>query len=292
MTTTEKTTITVSASINAPIEKVWELWTAPKHIMQWNNASPDWHTPKAENDLRTGGRFSSRMEAKDGSFGFDFGGVYDEVKMHKVIAYTIGDGRKVKVNFTGNGNTTEVVEAFEAEGTNPVEMQRGGWQAILNNFKKYVEAKTNQETLHFEISIHARPEKVYKTMLDEKGYNEWTSVFNPTSRFRGSWEKGAKILFIGTDKDGKEGGMVSRIRENIPNRFVSIEHLGELKDGKEITTGPEIEKWAGAQENYTYKEDNGKTLLVVELDSNQEFKSYFEDTYPKSLQKLKEVCER
>lgn len=140
MTIAEKTSITVEASINAPIEKVWKLWSSPEHITQWCSASDGWHTPRAENDLRTGGKFLSRMEAKDGSFGFDFGGVYDEVKTNERIAYTMGDGRKVNITFTSAGNTTKVVETFEAESENPIEMQHGGWLAILNNFKKYTEA--------------------------------------------------------------------------------------------------------------------------------------------------------
>lgn len=140
METQQTTVITVENTINAPVDKVWEFWSKPEHITQWSNASDDWHTPKAENDLRTGGKFLSRMEAKDGSFGFDFGGVYDEVRNNEYIEYTMGDGRKVKITFSTNGNTTKVVESFEAETTNSVEMQRGGWQAILDNFKKYAEA--------------------------------------------------------------------------------------------------------------------------------------------------------
>jgi len=139
METANKTNITVEATVNAPVEKVWKLWSGPEHITKWANASDDWHTTRAENDLREGGKFLSRMEAKDGSFGFDFGGVYDAVKTNQLIEYTIGDGRKVTIQFTGKGNETKVVETFEAESTNPVEMQRGGWQAILDNFKKYAE---------------------------------------------------------------------------------------------------------------------------------------------------------
>ena len=139
METQEKTIITVENTINAPVEKVWEFWTKPEHITKWNNASDDWHSPRAENDVRAGGNFLVRMEAKDGSFGFDFGGTYDVVKKNEYIEYTMGDGRKVTVAFSGKGNSTKVVESFEAESTNPVEMQKGGWQAILDNFKKYTE---------------------------------------------------------------------------------------------------------------------------------------------------------
>ena len=140
METTQKITITVEALINAPIEKVWINWTLPEYITQWNNASDDWHTTSAINDLQVGGKFSARMEAKDGSFGFDFWGIYDEVKTNELISYTLGDGRKVSISFNSDGNTTKVTETFEAEEENPVEMQRGGWQAILDNFKKYTEA--------------------------------------------------------------------------------------------------------------------------------------------------------
>ena len=140
METGSNTRITVQNSIKAPAQKVWEYWSKPEHITKWSNASDDWHTPRAENDLREGGKFLSRMEARDGSMGFDFGGVYDEVKEHNRIAYTMGDGRKVEVDFETRGDETKVVETFDAENTHPVEMQRGGWQAILDNFKKYVEA--------------------------------------------------------------------------------------------------------------------------------------------------------
>jgi uncharacterized protein YndB with AHSA1/START domain len=139
MTTGNNVKITVKTSVNAPVEKVWEYWTEPKHITQWNNASDDWHTPVAENDLSVGGKFLTRMEAKDGSFGFDFGGIYDEVKLNEVISYTMGDGRKVTITFKSQGNETEVIETFDAETTNPIEMQQAGWQAILDNFKKYAE---------------------------------------------------------------------------------------------------------------------------------------------------------
>jgi uncharacterized protein YndB with AHSA1/START domain len=136
----EKQKISIEATVHAPVTKVWNFWSESKHIVKWNNASDDWHTTRAENDLRVGGKFLSRMEAKDGSFGFDFLGVYDEVKNHEVIAYTMGDGRKARVVFSATDTETKVVTTFEAETENSIELQRGGWQAILNNFKKYVES--------------------------------------------------------------------------------------------------------------------------------------------------------
>jgi uncharacterized protein YndB with AHSA1/START domain len=140
MGTTQKENITVESLIQAPAEKVWEYWTKPEHVTKWNHASDDWHTTHAENDLRVGGKFGSRMEARDGSMGFDFNGVYDEVKNNEQIAYTIEGGRKVKITFNSNGKETRVTETFEAETENSLELQRRGWQAILDNFKKYVEA--------------------------------------------------------------------------------------------------------------------------------------------------------
>jgi len=140
MEPTNATSITVETTVKAPVEKVWKFWSAPEHIKQWSHASDDWHTPTAENDLTPGGKFMSRMEAKDGSFGFDFGGVYDEVRPNELITYTMGDGRKVKVSFSSLGNETKITETFEPESSNPIEMQRGGWQVILDNFKKYTEA--------------------------------------------------------------------------------------------------------------------------------------------------------
>lgn len=139
METGEKVTITVETTVHAPVEKVWEYWTEPQHITKWSFASDDWHAPNAENDLRVGGSFTTRMEAKDGSFGFEFGGVYDEIKPNHFISYILGDGRKVTVTFISQENNTKVVETFEAEGTNSIEQQKAGWQAILDNFKKYSE---------------------------------------------------------------------------------------------------------------------------------------------------------
>ncbi|WP_202081291.1 SRPBCC family protein [Caldalkalibacillus salinus] len=142
MGSSKPVTITVETTVHAPVEEVWEYWTEPKHITQWCFATDEWHAPKADNDLRVGGKFVTRMEAKDGSFGFDFAGVYDEVRKNECIAFSLEDGRKTTVTFVSLGNQTRVTEAFEAENTNEIEMQKEGWQAILDNFKKYSELNT------------------------------------------------------------------------------------------------------------------------------------------------------
>jgi len=136
----KKDQLTVEVTVDAPVSTVWEKWTNPEDICRWNNASPDWHTTKAENNLTVGGKFLARMEAKDGSFGFDFWGVYDNIITYQLIEYTLGDERKVVISFQPVGEKTKVVETFEAETTNSLELQQGGWQAIMDNFKRYVEA--------------------------------------------------------------------------------------------------------------------------------------------------------
>ncbi|MBL7774669.1 MAG: SRPBCC family protein [Saprospiraceae bacterium] len=134
-----QTPITVEATVNASVQKVWDAWTGSEHIVKWNQASDDWHCPQAKNDLQPGGRFTFTMAAKDGSFSFDFSGTYDSVDRHRTIAYTMDDGRKAQVLFEEKGGKTHICETFDAENMHAEEMQRAGWQAILDNFKKYVE---------------------------------------------------------------------------------------------------------------------------------------------------------
>lgn len=132
--------ITIRATIKAPRDVVWKYLTEPAHVVHWNHASDDWHTTSAENDLQVGGKFNYRMEAKDGSFGFDFGGVYEQIVKEQLIRYSLGDNRKVSIELSGLGDVTVVTETFDAENENPLEMQQTGWQAILNNLKQYTES--------------------------------------------------------------------------------------------------------------------------------------------------------
>jgi uncharacterized protein YndB with AHSA1/START domain len=145
MTSSEEK-ITVAVKIKLPVEKVWELWTMPQHIIHWNNASEDWQTSRAENDLRVGGKFLFHMEAKDGSVGFDFSGEYNSILKHKFIGYMLDDNRSVSIIFAQKGNETEVSESFDPENVYPAELQKAGWQSILNNFKKYAESSVSSLT--------------------------------------------------------------------------------------------------------------------------------------------------
>lgn len=150
------------------------------------------------------------------------------------------------------------------------------------------------QKLQFKIEINAPANKVYNFMLgldDLETYKKWTSAFNPTSTYVGTWEKGSKIHFLGTDSEGNTGGMVSEIAENIPNSFVSIKHIGLLKDGIEVLEGPDVEKWAGGLENYSFNEVDQTTHLTIEVDTTDEYVSYFNETWVKALQILKEMSE-
>lgn len=132
--------VTVTATVHADRKKVWDYYNRPEHITKWNFADPSWHCPSASNDLRVGGKYAARMEAKDGSFGFDFEAIYDEVVDGEKFTYTMPNGRQASVSFKKNGDQTEVDVTFDPETENPIEMQKNGWQAILNNFKSYTEA--------------------------------------------------------------------------------------------------------------------------------------------------------
>lgn len=287
----EKLVITVSTTVRAPLQRVWDLFTEPLHIIHWNHASDDWQTSYAESDFRPGGAFLSRMEARDGSEGFDFTGRYSEIIPGKSIASTLDDGRNVHVSFQEREGVTLVTESFEAEDQNSAELQRAGWQAILDNFKKYAEGYGQKEMLHFETTINNSPDIVFRIMLEDEAFRKWTVPFNPTSRFTGSWEKGDRILFLGTEPDGKSGGMLCRIRENIPGKFLSIESVREVVDGKEVTGEEHPGSWRGSLENYSLKLTDGRTLLCVDTDIPADFKPFFLEKWPKALEILKELCE-
>lgn len=283
--------ITIQTQVSAPINLVWTAFTSPRHIPNWNFASEDWHCPWAKGELKTGGHFTHRMEARDGSMGFDFEGTYQVIIPNEKLSYLIEDGRAVEVFFSQQGQFTRIRETFEAETTHTEELQRTGWQAILDNFKHYVE-KIAPEALHFEIEIQAPVAHVFEKMLADESYRIWTAPFSPGSFYEGTWEKGSKIYFLMMDENGEKSGMVSQILDHIPQRYISIEHLGMIDKGKEITSGPEVEAFQGVTENYSFYPKNDGTLLLVDIESVGEYKDHFNEMWPKALEKLKEICEK
>ena len=148
------------------------------------------------------------------------------------------------------------------------------------------------QKLKFSIIINSPIEKVWNTMLEDKTYRIWTETFAKDSHYVGSWNKGSKILFLGPNEQGIMGGMVSRIKENRKHEYISIEHLGVVDNGKEDTTSDAVKLWAGSLENYTFKNLNGKTELLVDMDINDDYKDMFNDMWPKALKKLKEIAEK
>lgn len=288
----DKTILNIRATVNAPLARVWLFFTHPNHIVRWNGASDDWHCPQASNDLKVGGRFNYRMEARDASFAFDFEGTYTAVEPQKFIAYVMDDDRRVEISFEAKGDTTIVSEQFEAEAMNPEEMQLAGWQAILDNFKRHTERAVGDKPLHFEQMIAASPEKVHRLMLEDVTYREWTAIFNPGSYFEGSWDEGAEIRFIGHNENGQKEGMIGHIAVHKPRQYVSIAYNGVVDKGVDRFTGPDVEALTSGREEYRFVARDGQTLLVVDMDDPGPYADYFTETWPLALQKLKEICER
>ncbi|MBS9525816.1 SRPBCC domain-containing protein [Litoribacter alkaliphilus] len=283
--------VKLTVSIKAPLSQVWGSWTSAEHIVNWNFASEDWHCPKAKLELRSGGEFSYHMAAKDGSQAFDFKGEFEEVVPMQMIKFHLDDGRKVQVHFKQMKDHVEIVEEFEAESSHSIEMQRQGWQAILENFKVYTESLSKLHRLHFDVQIEAPAQAVYEIMLAPDTYREWTAAFHPGSYYKGKWEVGETLYFIGPDAEGRESGMVAKVTKAKPGEIVGVEMLGMLDKGVEVTEGPEIETWKGAVEEYRFEERDSATTVRVTVDTIGEYKAYFEETWPKALQILKTICE-
>lgn len=172
-----------------------------------------------------------------------------------------------------------------------MEYQQQGWQAILENFKAYVEKNQHLDLLFFSTKIKANKEKVFRTMLDPDSYPRWTSEFSPGSYYEGNWEEGSKIKFLTMNDQGKTSGIVSKIDENIPNKSVTIVHMGFVEDEQEVYEGKELEEWKGALEKYNFWENSGETLVQVFNHVGDTYRDYFIKTWPKALAKLKQICE-
>lgn len=283
--------IVITTTLKAPLKTVWNCYTHPIHIIHWNNASEDWHTTFAEADMRQGGKFLSRMEAKDGSAGFDFTGTYTQVKPHSILAYELADSRKVEVLFEETTKDIAVTVTFDAENENPIDMQKAGWYTILSNFKAYTENPATRNMLHFDVKIECAIEMVFAKMFEKKTYNAWAGVFEQGSTFKGDWQRGSQMHFVYADEDEEEQGLIAKVRENIPNRFISLEYIGLVQNSQEVFEGEDVEDWEGALENYSFRAKENATIVSVDLDSTEDFVPFLKSTWPKALAKLKELCE-
>lgn len=209
--------ITVKTIVRASIEQVWEAWTLPKHIIQWNQASEDWHTLHAENDLRAGGRFLSRMEAKDGSQGFDFSGQYNEVQPLEYIYYTLDDGREVKIHFSAKENSTEIIESFDPEETFSHEMQQQGWQAILNQFKKYAESSFENQNMQT-----AKKYLLHGKLTAKKGsQEELTAILLKAAQLM-TEVNGCRLYAVSRDREDDSAVFVTEIWDSKEDHDLSL----------------------------------------------------------------------
>jgi uncharacterized protein YndB with AHSA1/START domain len=277
--------ITVSVTVHASVSKAWNYYTNPIHITGWNFASDDWCCPWAKNDLQVGGLFSSRMEARDGSEGFEFGGYYTEVQTETMTKYIMGDPSKIsdtdriaEVRFEKLGeNETKVTVEFQPETENPIEMQQGGWQSVLDNYKKYVE-RINET----EITIKARAEKVWKAITTSQGVESYL----PGMKVVSSWNVGSEVEYTCYNKDGSimmwnDNEMIWKgvITELAPNKRYVVEYNG--------STGIEKEIYELSEEN-----DGTTKLIFVQTATTPEVAKNYEDGNQESLQLLKNYLEK
>jgi uncharacterized protein YndB with AHSA1/START domain len=283
--------IVITATIQAPVALVWQYYTQPAHITRWNFATPEWYCPWANADLQPGGTYTARMEAKDGSFGFDFSATYHTVNPHQLLAFTLTDGRQVSIAFKPLDQETQVTVTFEPEQQNPLSLQQTGWQMILDNFKNYAHQRAQSTLLcrEYKITIQAPAALVYDAMLgltQKQTYESWTAHFSPTCSYEGSWNKGANIQFTAIH-EGKKGGITSTVVEHLPQKYIALLHTGLIEDGTIITDEAKIAAWKNAQEIYTFIDQQQTTHLIVNIDISPDYQSYFDEVYPKALLQLK-----
>ena len=278
--------ISISVTIKSDIHTVWKSFTETKHIVNWYFASPDWHAPTAEHDFNNGGKFSIRMEAWDESFGFDYTGTYDKIVDFKEVVYTLDDGRKVDTSFMQTGDEIVVSQDFQADEGIDVEMQRMGWQGILNQLKKYVESKT--VVFEVEADINASADTVWDCLTKNEIYKKWSKAFSPNSEFKGDWDKGKHIDYIDIGK----GGTRALVEGVELNKFIQQRHIATITAENEIDTKSDSAKhWIGTIENYTLKDIGGAIRFTVHIECHEQFREFIESSWNTAILDFKRVCE-
>ncbi|MCH7409433.1 SRPBCC domain-containing protein [Belliella sp. DSM 111904] len=289
-----KNPIEVRTAIKSNLEQVWNAWIDPKHIVNWNFASDTWHCPAAQLELKKGGRFTYTMAAKDGSMAFDFSGVFEQVQEMKILTFKLDDGRAVEVEFQQDGEEVLLIERFEPEQLNDVDLQKSGWQAIVDNFRIYVQGLSEDEKVEISIEtqIDAPKSTVFEVMLADKTYREWVSAFHPGSYFIGSWDKvGGELLFVGPNEQGEDSGMIAEVLEYAYGEKVTLIYTGLFSKGKRIFEGKAVDTWKGGKESYALIEMNGITHLTVKSEIPSAYAASFEQSWEQALDILKRLCE-
>lgn len=281
--------ITISTTINAPIANVFNSYLNPQDNLRWNTAGYGWTNDYAKIDAIAGGEFHIGYKSPDEKNDFDFNGKYIEIVKDKLIKSELGDGRKVEVNFEAEDEKTHVTIIFDAEEENSLDLQKQGWSAILENFKKFVERKSNPKNASItkNIVIQATKEKVWKMLLEDKPYRQWTSSFTEGSYYEGEMKYDGKIMFLSPSGTG----ISSKIVVFIPNFQISFEHLGGVKDGIEDFKSSEFEGWKYARETYTLNGVDGKVNLQIYVEVTKNEEQMMSDLWDKALAELKKMCE-
>jgi uncharacterized protein YndB with AHSA1/START domain len=278
--------------------QVFESCLDSEDNKRWNTAGFGWSTGEVQIDPKVGGRWFAEYKSPDGKDDFVFEGVFTEIIENQKISYKMPkdmgefevDERKAEVLFEEfEKGKTQVTITFDAEDLNSIEMQKQGWQAILDNFKTFLERKINPENarLILDIDINASPQKVWKTLLEKESYNIWAATFSPGSHYQGEIKYDNKVQFLGPD----QSGLISLVKVCIPEFQVSFEHLGGFKDGKEDPDSPMFLPWKGNRETYTLKSKNEITNLSIYQEMSKTEIEYFEEMWAKALEVIKKIAE-
>ncbi len=317
--------IILTTTINATPEQCYNSYLDPQDNKRWNTAGFGWTVGFTKIDAKVGGSFAVEYKYAVGKYDFILGGVYTKLVQNRLIRYDMPqnmaefkvNARKVEVGFEDNnvvsekaprqsatatpqegnlnenlqmGNSTKVTITFDAEEMNSIERQEQGWQAILNNFKTFVERKSNPNNaaLNKSVVINSSAEKVWNAIVDNENYKLWTAQFCAGSYYEGEMTYDSKIRFLSPNKSG----LSSVVRVCIPNFQISFEHLGFIKDGVEDLDNPEFSGWKGARETYTLREENGKTTLEIYQEMTINEPEFFDKSWDKALAIIKQIAEQ
>jgi len=278
--------ITVSIEINERLDLVWEKFTRADHIVNWYFASPSWHAPSANVDFVDGGMFSIRMEAWDKSFGFDYKGKFQRITPMKSIQYILEDQREVLTSFTEYESAVKITQTFESEDANNLELQKQGWQATLESFKRYVET----DFLIFEshIDIHASQEVIWDSITQLEKYQIWTKAFSENAIFHGQWRQGETLDFITPNR----GGTRVLVDALIPNNSIHLVHTAVITpDNQSDSTSPSAKPWVNTIENYELINKDNIVTFVAHIECHRSFYDFMKSSWDKALVDLKSYNE-